>query len=320
MKAWTPALGVRARSWRGRDQESAEYRLGAGRADEYQFSRYRARRRPKPRASPCKASAKMGLLGVDARHDTWGTPYYWLAYERRRSPHDARHGSVGDLQWPHLDHAAEHEPDARRDALAPAGHLRHDLMRARGPHRGRLGHDVVPGSAAVGATAPSSTRATVAPAFWPCRTVRLRRPCRRFLASWLTAAQPTPIILSGMIGSRQGWREAALCALPGRPRRCRRAPHLDRQCQPSAGSRWCPALTTTQRGMPDVMRGEETQIFGALGTGSGLCVLPGTHSKWATVEGGTHCRLSLVHDGRGVRGAERSHHPRAPDDAVDAVR
>jgi 5'-nucleotidase len=28
----------------------------------------------------------MGLLGVDARHDTWGTPYYWLAYERRRSP------------------------------------------------------------------------------------------------------------------------------------------------------------------------------------------------------------------------------------------
>jgi 5'-nucleotidase len=25
------------------------------------------------------------LLGVEARQDTWGTPYYWLAYERRRS-------------------------------------------------------------------------------------------------------------------------------------------------------------------------------------------------------------------------------------------
>ncbi len=25
------------------------------------------------------------LLSIDARHDTWGTPYYWLAYERRRS-------------------------------------------------------------------------------------------------------------------------------------------------------------------------------------------------------------------------------------------
>lgn len=25
------------------------------------------------------------LLGIDERHDTWGNPYYWLAYERRRS-------------------------------------------------------------------------------------------------------------------------------------------------------------------------------------------------------------------------------------------
>ena len=36
------------------------------------------------------------------------------------------------------------------------------------------------------------------------------------------------------------------------------------------------------------MRGEETQIFGALadGGGDGVYVLPGTHSKWARVEGG----------------------------------
>ena len=26
-----------------------------------------------------------GLLSIDARRDTWGEPYYWLAYERRRS-------------------------------------------------------------------------------------------------------------------------------------------------------------------------------------------------------------------------------------------
>jgi 5'-nucleotidase len=25
------------------------------------------------------------LLGVEERHDTWGNPYYWLGYERRRS-------------------------------------------------------------------------------------------------------------------------------------------------------------------------------------------------------------------------------------------
>jgi len=43
---------------------------------------------------------------------------------------------------------------------------------------------------------------------------------------------------------------------------------------------------------PDVMRGEETQIFGALAIDPGLrdcnvrVVLPGTHSKWARVEKG----------------------------------
>jgi 5'-nucleotidase len=26
-----------------------------------------------------------GLLGIDARHDTWGEAYYWLSYTRRRS-------------------------------------------------------------------------------------------------------------------------------------------------------------------------------------------------------------------------------------------
>ena len=26
-----------------------------------------------------------GLLSIDERHDTWGNPYYWLAFQRRRS-------------------------------------------------------------------------------------------------------------------------------------------------------------------------------------------------------------------------------------------
>ena len=44
-----------------------------------------------------------------------------------------------------------------------------------------------------------------------------------------------------------------------------------------------------KRGAPDVMRGEETQILGALsasGRADGLFVLPGTHSKWTRVEAG----------------------------------
>jgi 5'-nucleotidase len=32
-----------------------------------------------------------GLLNIDERHDTWGNPYYWLAFERRRS--NAREGT-----------------------------------------------------------------------------------------------------------------------------------------------------------------------------------------------------------------------------------
>ena len=40
-------------------------------------------------------------------------------------------------------------------------------------------------------------------------------------------------------------------------------------------------------GVPDVMRGEETQIIGALpDTGRQVALLPGSHSKWAWVEDG----------------------------------
>ncbi len=55
--------------------------------------------------------------------------------------------------------------------------------------------------------------------------------------------------------------------------------------------------TADQVDAADVMRGEETQIFGALqidpalGTGSRLFVLPGTHSKWAIVDQGVVTRF-----------------------------
>ena len=47
-------------------------------------------------------------------------------------------------------------------------------------------------------------------------------------------------------------------------------------------------ISTVSHGMPDVLRGEETQILGALATssGDGLFLLPGTHSKWAEVRDG----------------------------------
>ena len=57
----------------------------------------------------------------------------------------------------------------------------------------------------------------------------------------------------------------------------------------ATASRSCPGLSDRQGDVPDVMRGEEVQIFGAMrlaGLADGLFVLPGTHSKWATVRDG----------------------------------
>ena len=93
-----------------------------------------------------------------------------------------------------------------------------------------------------------------------------------------------PIILSGMIGSRQGWKEAPYVRCPAGAGDIVAAParveHADRLIS------LVPGLSTDNDGMPDVMRGEETQIFGALalaGRDEGLFLLPGTHSKWAQV-------------------------------------
>ena len=95
-----------------------------------------------------------------------------------------------------------------------------------------------------------------------------------------------PIWLAGMVGSRNGWREVPYASCPADIDRLRGAllkfrAH-DHEIAIAAG-----ASCTNRHGAPDVMRGEETQVFGALKSlpaGGGLICLPGTHSKWATVE------------------------------------
>jgi 2-dehydro-3-deoxygalactonokinase len=90
-------------------------------------------------------------------------------------------------------------------------------------------------------------------------------------------------LLGGMVGSRQGWMEAPYCPCP--------AGFADIAVKLA----WVepgriaivPGLNCEEGGVPDVMRGEETQVFGALdllGLSKGLFVLPGTHSKWVRVE------------------------------------
>ncbi len=103
---------------------------------------------------------------------------------------------------------------------------------------------------------------------------------RALCADWLVAG--LPLIASGMIGSRQGWREAPYLGLPAGPAQAAAAlmpvPFGPRVLH------IVPGLSDQPRpGRFDVMRGEETQVWGAAPR-AGWCVLPGTHSKWVQVD------------------------------------
>ncbi len=93
-----------------------------------------------------------------------------------------------------------------------------------------------------------------------------------------------PAIASGMIGSKQGWKEAPYLPAPASLQQI--ATGLVSVDVPVRRPlRIVPGVSCRDPdGVPDVMRGEETQLFGALARGSGAArsfVLPGTHSKWA---------------------------------------
>jgi 2-dehydro-3-deoxygalactonokinase len=95
-----------------------------------------------------------------------------------------------------------------------------------------------------------------------------------------------PMLLAGMVGSNRGWVEAPYVPCPA---------GLD---ELSRAIRWVepgrigivPGLSWSEGGEADVMRGEETQLVGAVAAGlvapdSTVCH-PGTHNKWVRVEGG----------------------------------
>ena len=111
---------------------------------------------------------------------------------------------------------------------------------------------------------------------------------------WSAEAPDATIVLSGMVGSRQGWVEAPYADCPADVANLANAA-IPVPLGDGFGERsgWIvPGLSTRNGGMPDVMRGEETQILGALadlldqgGDRHRVC-LPGTHSKWVSVDGG----------------------------------
>ena len=114
------------------------------------------------------------------------------------------------------------------------------------------------------------------------------RAYRLLLEDWLAQWPDLPAIASGMIGSRQGWREV---------------PYVDCPADASALAAGMARLETgvgllhlvpgvrQLAGRHNVLRGEETQVIGALAlkpelADNALLLLPGTHSKWVDVSEG----------------------------------
>lgn len=103
--------------------------------------------------------------------------------------------------------------------------------------------------------------------------------------------EPVPIVLCGMVGSTLGWRLVPYVEAPTSP---------DELAQAVVSFEWkgrrvmiAPGVRSQSTfGAPDVMRGEETQIAGAmtlrpdLREGDHLLCLPGTHAKWVELSGG----------------------------------
>lgn len=103
---------------------------------------------------------------------------------------------------------------------------------------------------------------------------------------WLEALPGVPVLASGMIGSRQGWREVPYVPCPAGVSEL--AAGLATVATPAGKDvLLVPGVSRAAgaSGFPDVMRGEETQVLGLLarpaGDGPRCVVLPGTHSKWA---------------------------------------
>ncbi|NKB52862.1 MAG: 2-keto-3-deoxy-galactonokinase [Rhizobiaceae bacterium] len=105
----------------------------------------------------------------------------------------------------------------------------------------------------------------------------------------LTGGWPqVPAIAAGMVGSRQGWREAQYLACPASTNDLVQG--LQHFCHDGRPITIVPGLTLNDGQRFDVMRGEESQIAGFLTQQphySGTLLMPGTHSKWVRIVDGT---------------------------------
>ncbi|PWW01633.1 2-keto-3-deoxygalactonate kinase [Hoeflea marina] len=102
----------------------------------------------------------------------------------------------------------------------------------------------------------------------------------------LPGSDGLPVVICGMAGSRQGWIEAGYVEVPAELTSIAsggvRVPGTERNVT------ILPGMCVKSAREPDVMRGEETQLLGAMLESSGaerFC-MPGTHSKWVQMRDG----------------------------------
>ena len=123
------------------------------------------------------------------------------------------------------------------------------------------------------------------------------------LGSWIKEHESIPIIATGMIGSRQGWMEAPYLNCPAGPEQlAQNLTYLkinSKLINNPLSMAIVPGIKYFENGIPDVMRGEETQIAGLLWSQHqvGLCIFPGTHSKWVFINKGRIERFTTFMSG-----------------------
>ncbi len=114
----------------------------------------------------------------------------------------------------------------------------------------------------------------------------------------LGVAADLPVVICGMAGARQGWVEAGYVDAPARLSDILTGAVAVRGS--ARDIRILPGIAQRDAAAPDVMRGEETQLLGALGLDAAIdadVCLPGTHSKWVRVRSGTVERFATFMTG-----------------------
>ncbi len=124
----------------------------------------------------------------------------------------------------------------------------------------------------------------------------IENACFEAIVEWIAQEPNLPVIMVGAVGSNIGWHRVGYANTPAT---------LDDIVLGTLSFRarsvdFCvaPGVATTRiDSLPDVMRGEEIQIFGSVVGEEALICLPGTHSKWVQISGRAVTAFHSAHTG-----------------------